>query len=274
MKTRIISGVVFAILGIIFLMINNPIVDTVVVTLLALIGMREYFNAFKSTKIKPIKWVGYIACLGILMYGNSLLDTATKVMVLKIMLPISVIGTFCYIVLTNLKRTIVDIAITFFGILYVPLLFIFLKLILTIPDYGRLYFIYVIIAAFVSDTAAYFIGCKFGKNKLCPDISPKKSVEGAVAGVVAVAVVFAIYTAILKIYANVDFSIILMVVAGIISAIAGQFGDLSASAVKRYCKIKDFGNIMPGHGGVLDRFDSILFVAPMIYAFINIYLLK
>ncbi len=274
MKERIISGVVFAIIGIIFLALNNPIVDTIVVTALAIVAMREYSKAFEKIKIKPITWIGYISCLGILFYGNAILPTDTKVMALKLFLPISIIGTFCYIVLTNLKRTIIDVAVTFFGVLYVPVLFMFLKLMLTIPEAGRLYFIYVIIAAFVSDTAAYFIGCKFGKRKLCPDISPKKSVEGSIAGVVAVVIAYAIYTIILNVYFDMNLPILFMIFAGVISSIAGQFGDLSASAIKRYCKVKDFGNIMPGHGGILDRFDSMLFVAPIVYAFLNLYIFK
>lgn len=271
MKTRIISGIVFAVIGILILVINNPIVYTIVITLLALIAMHEYCKAFKNTNIRPISWIGYISCLSIIFYGNALLPMNTKIMCLKIFLPIAVIGTFAYIILTNLKRTIVDIAVTFFGILYIPVLFIFLKIILTMPGKGIIYFVYVIIAAFVSDTAAYFIGSKFGKTKLCPDISPKKSVEGAIAGIVAVVIAFGIYTLIINTYFNINLPIILMLFAGIITSIAGQFGDLSASAIKRYCKVKDFGKLIPGHGGVLDRFDSILFVAPIIYAFLNIY---
>ncbi|MEG2460393.1 MAG: hypothetical protein RSB87_04695, partial [Clostridia bacterium] len=134
MKKRIISGIIFAIIGIAVLALNNPIVDTIVITLLALIGMYEYYHAFKKTNIKPISWVGFISCLGLLFYGNAILPTSTKIMSLKIFLPIAIIGVFCYIVLTNLKRTIVDIAVTFFGILYVPLLFVFLKLILAMEN--------------------------------------------------------------------------------------------------------------------------------------------
>ncbi|MNI47465.1 Phosphatidate cytidylyltransferase [compost metagenome] len=127
--------------------------------------------------------------------------------------------------------------------------------------------------AFASDTFAYFIGSKFGKTKLCPDISPKKTVEGAIGGILGVMITYCVITYIANTYFMMDFNIIYILLAGVIAGISGQFGDLSASAIKRYCKVKDFGNLMPGHGGILDRFDSILFVAPIIYIFLKLYIL-
>ena len=271
MKERVISGVVFAIIGILILVINNPILDTIVVTLLALIGMYEYNHAFKNIGIKPISWVGYLGCLSMLFIGNDIISVENKMLIIKFLLPLVIIGVFCYIIMTNLKRTIIDVAVTFFSLLYVPFLLCFIKLVLLMEN-GRALFVFVLIAAFVSDMAAYFVGRKFGKTKLCIDISPKKSVEGAIAGVVAVVITFGIVTVIFNNMLNMNMPLLLMLVAGVISSIAGQFGDLSASAIKRYCKVKDFGKIMPGHGGILDRFDSIMFVAPIIYLFLNIYI--
>lgn len=271
MKERVISGVIFAIIGILILAINNPILDTIVVTLLALIGMYEYNHAFKNIGIKPISWVGYLSCLSILFIGNDIISTANKVLMIKLFLPIVIIGSFCYIIMTNLKRTIIDIAVTFFSILYVPFLISFIKFVL-LMDNGRLLFMFVIVAAFVSDMAAYFVGRKFGKKKLCKDISPKKTVEGSIAGVLAVVIVFGILTTVYNLYFAMNLPMMSMLLAGLVASIAGQFGDLSASTIKRYCKVKDFGKIMPGHGGILDRFDSIMFVAPIIYLFLNLYI--
>jgi phosphatidate cytidylyltransferase len=127
-----------------------------------------------------------------------------------------------------------------------------------------------LIGAWLGDSGAYFVGRKFGKHQLSPKISPKKTVEGAVGGVVTVAVIFILFT-----YAYQLFCIhvrpgavvlhpnyLLITILGIICGILGIIGDLSASIIKRSAGIKDFGNIMPGHGGLMDRFDSVLFVAP------------
>ena len=137
---------------------------------------------------------------------------------------------------------------------------------------GRFYIWLVFLGAFASDTFAFLVGKKFGKTKLCPDISPNKTVEGSIGGIVGVIISYAILTYIGNTWLNLDLNYLYMVIAGVIAGIAGQFGDLSASAIKRYCGVKDFGNLIPGHGGILDRFDSILFVAPVIYMFLKVYI--
>jgi phosphatidate cytidylyltransferase len=135
---------------------------------------------------------------------------------------------------------------------------------------GMFYVLVALTASWMSDTGAFFAGHLFGRRKLAPAISPKKTVEGAVGGILVAAVSLwalgAAYTAYciqmgLKVQIN---DTILLACAPFLSA-AGVMGDLSASAIKRQFKIKDFGNIMPGHGGVIDRFDSVLFVMPLVY---------
>jgi phosphatidate cytidylyltransferase len=136
-------------------------------------------------------------------------------------------------------------------------------------DFHGVYYVILCLAgAWMGDSGAFFIGRKFGKHKLAPDISPKKTVEGAVAGVVTVAVVFVGFSFAYQIFCgyvyDVFFTVNLLLVGimGIACGVLGIIGDLSASVIKRSTGIKDFGNIMPGHGGLMDRFDSVLFVAP------------
>ena len=270
MKKRVISGIVFSLIWIAILLINNDWFDTSVVAILSLIATYEYFKAFKNAGHNPISWIGYLGCLTIFLMGG-IIPEEYKVLLIKIVVPLGLISAFTYMILGKVKRTIIDVAITIFSLLYIPFLFSFIKLILDM-EYGRFFILYVLCGAFISDTFAFLVGSKLGKTKLAPDISPNKTVEGSIGGIVGVIIFYVIITFIGKEVLTVDVNVFYWVLAGIAAAVAGQFGDLTASAIKRYCKVKDFGNIMPGHGGILDRFDSLMFVAPIVYIFIKLYI--
>ena len=211
-----------------------------------------------------------MGCVAIFLTGG-IVPEEYKLMIIKFVIPVGLISAFTYIILGNVRRTIIDVAITVFSLLYIPVMFSFLKLILAM-EYGRFYILYVFCGAFVSDTFAFLVGSKFGKTKLAPDISPNKTVEGSIGGICGVILSFVIITLIGKFKLSIAGNVFYWILVGIAASVAGQFGDLTASAIKRYCKIKDFGNIMPGHGGILDRFDSLMFVAPIVYLFIKIYI--
>jgi len=137
-------------------------------------------------------------------------------------------------------------------------------------DEGGAYWIwFVFIGAWVSDIFAYFSGLLFGKKKLIPSVSPKKTVAGAIGGALGAAVGFLIFGFFVKDSIGSP-NIFVLFFVGLIASASGQIGDLVASVIKRECGIKDYGKIMPGHGGAMDRFDSILFVAPVIYLFMQI----
>lgn len=264
-----ISGAILILIILCIGVFNNPLVDTAVISILALIGMYEYIKAFKIAGYKPISWIGYLSVIGILSFNNYI-NQENMMLILKIGMPVLVIIVFAYIILTKLKRTIVDVAITVFGIIYIPFMFSFMQMIL-LMETGRVLIFYVFAAAFASDTCAFLVGTKFGKNKLCPEISPKKTIEGSIGGVVGVIICFLIITIIGNSFFEMSYNILYMIIAGVVAGIAGQLGDLSASAIKRFCGIKDFGNLIPGHGGILDRLDSLLFVSPIMYAFLVLY---
>ena len=122
----------------------------------------------------------------------------------------------------------------------------------------------VFMGAWVTDTAAYFVGKFLGKHKLIPDVSPKKTVEGAIGGTVFCIVAFVVYGILVNKFAGIEVNLVFLAVAGLVASIVSQLGDLSMSKLKRTYGIKDFGNLLPGHGGVLDRFDSILAVSPVL----------
>ena len=154
---------------------------------------------------------------------------------------------------------------TLFAPLYVGLLISFVIL-LREAEYGQFFVWLIFISAWGSDTCAYFTGSLIGKHKLAPVLSPKKTVEGAIGGAVGAGLLAVVYTYIYTLFAIPYMRENMLLIVGIVvvSAILSQFGDLAASAIKRTLGVKDFGYIFPGHGGVLDRFDSILFVAPFI----------
>ena len=139
---------------------------------------------------------------------------------------------------------------------------------------GLMYLIMGLCGAWLADSGAYFVGTFIGKKKLCPEISPKKTVEGFVGGIFITGLLFMLinfgYSKILP-HFTVSVNYFEVCVLGMILAVVGTLGDLSASVVKRQCGIKDYGNIMPGHGGLMDRFDSVVFVAPCLYAFVTIF---
>lgn len=136
-------------------------------------------------------------------------------------------------------------------------------------EMGFFIVLFVLLCVWATDVGAYFLGIRFGKHKLAPVISPNKSIEGSIGGMLASIIVAIIY---LQFYNPINFSISAAIVLAILISIVGQLGDLTESAYKRYFGVKDSGKILPGHGGILDRFDSMLFVMPLFQIFINIYL--
>ena len=133
---------------------------------------------------------------------------------------------------------------------------------------GEFYWYFIFIGAWITDIFAYFCGMLFGKHKLIPAVSPKKTVEGSIGGTLFCVVAFVGYAIILNTYTVYDISLVTAAFAGLLSALVSQIGDLAMSVIKRTYGIKDYGKIFPGHGGVLDRFDSILAVAVVLAFFL------
>lgn len=257
MKTRIISGVIgFLILFTVVLM-GGPLL-TVSGLLISLIGLYEFNNAMnKINGLKPIKCINYI--LTIILYILIVIDKQNLFMLL---LSAYTISLLCILVIDN-KTKIADIAITALGALYIPFLISHITLLT-----GSIYIWIIFITAWGTDTFAYFVGVTIGKRKLCPNLSPNKSIEGSIGGILGSLGVTLLFSYYFKLE-----SIFLLAILSIVCSILAQFGDLTASRIKRLANIKDFGNIMPGHGGILDRFDSILFTAPIVYYYMVIFVL-
>lgn len=185
----------------------------------------------------------------------------TKILIMFV--PTSIVLLFINVIATSMKIEPKDIFATFFGICYVIGFLVFLPLLYSMPS-GKFLIWYILIAAWGTDTFAYAVGMRFGKHKLTK-ISPKKSVEGSIGGTIGAVVLALIYTAIVQRYVDLNLSYVFVAIATLVLSILSQLGDLSASSIKREMDIKDYGNLIPGHGGMLDRIDSIIFVAPFAY---------
>ena len=245
---------------IIVLLLGNKYVIDVALAIVAVIALHEYFNAF--SKYKPIKWIGYLSAISI-----SLIHIIPEDMLLKtiaLVIPVIVIVLFMQLVIKNMKISIIDIAITLFGICYIVLFILFIPL-MAGEENGKIYIWYIFIISWGTDIFAYLVGKRFGKHKFSK-ISPNKSIEGCVAGIVGAVVLALIYTFFVNKFASVHvISYVAITIVAIILSIVGQFGDFSASSIKRFVGIKDFSNLIPGHGGILDRIDSLIFIAPFAY---------
>jgi len=258
---RITSALLGFPLVVIVLTFGNKYVVDVFLAVIAMLGMQEYFNAI-SKDSKPVRWIGYISCLFIAVI--HIIQPYIQIsQVLMMAIPALMLILFSQVILTNMKTTFKDIAYTLFGILYVIGCISFIALLRGI-DNGRILIWYAIIAAWGTDTFAYLIGKKFGKHKI-NKISPKKSIEGSIAGIIGAVIIALIYTYTINNIYNLQYSYMFISVITVILSILGQIGDFAASSIKRYVDVKDYSNLIPGHGGMLDRIDSLMFLTPLAY---------
>lgn len=216
--------------------------------------------------------LGYIAAISISVIRlfhlqSSLVDVNDDMLKVMFMLVIfSTLFVFFHVLASGMKRSVVDAAITIFGIMYIPVFVIFMPM-LRASQNGVFLVWYIIICGWATDIFAYLIGGKLlgAKKHKFSGISPNKSIEGCIAGCVGAVACSLIYTYFCNMYFFTNISYIYIILISFVLSIIGQIGDFAASSIKRYNDIKDFGNIIPGHGGLLDRIDSLLFIAPIAY---------
>jgi phosphatidate cytidylyltransferase len=258
MATRAVAG--FVLLVIMFAVIYFAPVWAlpIAVSLISVLAVHEILNTTGFVRRKRLLSYAMVfsALIPIWVYFGSINELA-------------VMGVFFFVFLLFLESltgardvTFETITGVFFASIVIPL---FLSSIVRIcaEENGRFLVLLPLLSAFASDVFAYLVGKRFGKNKLCPEISPNKTVEGSIGGLLMAPVVLVITGWIFQRYFHFEVSYLRLVLYGLAGAFSGQIGDLSMSFVKRQFHIKDFGTIIPGHGGILDRFDSVLFAAPL-----------
>lgn len=262
--TRLMSSVILVVLALLFILTGGYVLAAVLF-FLAMTAFRELMKACKLSgkdgKPGGLEIIGYV---GIVVYYLQMTFLTEREFLFLTLIVILVAFMFLY-VFAFPKYRAEQIMCAFFCVAYAPVMLSFIYLVRVQP-YG-IYTVWMIfISSWICDTCAYVVGMLFGKHKLAPVLSPKKSIEGAIGGIVGSALVGAVYAYFVVESVISEQRIIgAFILISAVGAVISQVGDLAASAIKRNHEIKDYGKLIPGHGGVMDRFDSVIFTAPMIY---------
>lgn len=261
--SRYLIGLIGAPIIFLIFSLNNHWVLSGLLVIISLICLYEYYSAFKEkNKANPSKWIGYLFSIILIPCGILLKQSFLPVLV--VFLLISLFVLFTEMIVLNDKKNFKDVLISFFGIIYLPVFLTMLTLIMNIVPLGNFYIFYILTTSWGSDTFAYIVGNKIGKHKLTK-VSPNKTIEGAIGGIIGSVVFSLLCTLVINNAYQLNISYLNISIISFVLSIIGQIGDLIASAIKRYTGIKDFGNLLPGHGGMLDRIDSLIFIVPFAY---------
>ena len=258
---RITSGLLGFPLVLLILLIGDKIIVDIALSIIALLAMNEYFNAVAKVS-KPVRWLGYLSCLSIALVHIVPKEYLSTIVTLAV--PTILLILFSQVIATEMKTSFKDIAYTFIGIFYVVFFMMFVAFINGMQD-GNILIWYAIIAAWGTDIFAYFVGKAIGKHKFSK-VSPKKSIEGCIGGTLGAILLMILYTYVANTFWGMNYSYLFIAGIGLILSLIGQIGDFAASSIKRSVDVKDFSNLIPGHGGMLDRIDSLIFLAPFAYA--------
>ena len=266
MKTRIISGVALVVLGLILLLVL-PTWVTAVVTGLG-VAVAAYELLYQTGLMRHPRLVVYAMVSGfsVSIWTWAGRDRAWGLLILLALYT----ALFAELMASHIKLSLEKISLCFVAGWVIPYLFSSIVSILCMPKMGRFYVLLPILMAVVPDSGAYFAGKFFGKHKLAPVISPKKTIEGAIGGVAAGILGMLLYCLVLWLGFGLTVNFGYAAIYGLVGSLASILGDLSFSVIKRQTGIKDYGNLIPGHGGVLDRFDSWCVVAPLCEALLLI----
>ncbi len=257
-KTRLLSGIVLVILALVLILTGGDVL-LVSSLIISYVGMYELYRVFKMEKQLPAI-IGYI--MATIYYINLRFPFIPDMMMYVLG---SLVALMFIYVFTYPKFKTEQILAAFFGVFYVAVMLSYVYQ--TREMKSGIYIVWLIfLCSWVCDTCAYCVGKLIGKHKMAPILSPKKSIEGAVGGVVGTGLLTILYGNVFKKVMEIDANgVMALAIICMIAALISMVGDLAASAIKRNYDIKDYGRLIPGHGGILDRFDSVIFTAPIIY---------
>lgn len=261
MKTRIIAAAVLVPVLFLLTLVAPPIVAALVFGLLLAVGVYELL--YRTGLVRHIRMVSYSAVAAFALSLWSYYGAVRAYLVLGLI--VFTMLLFSEVMMDHVKVSIESVGLCVLAGFLVPYMLSALIRILSDTN-GRYFIMLPFTIAFLSDAGAYFVGLRFGRHKLAPVVSPHKTIEGLLGGVVFAMIGAVICGLILRFGLQFRVNFGLALLYGIVGSLVGVFGDLCFSVIKRQTGIKDYGNLIPGHGGFLDRFDSLVMVAPLIEA--------
>lgn len=258
MKTRIIAAVALLPLLLLIVLVAPKVCTAILFGAMAAIAAYELLNGTGLVKHLRLNIYAMVMALWCSLWSG--LGLGYSWLLLSILL--YWVALMAEVMVSGMKLSFQSVALCIAAGVILPML---LSSLVRIHSWekGRHFVFVPFVFAFLSDTGAYFAGLKFGKHKLAPVISPKKTVEGVVGGVIVTILGMVIYCAVLQFGFKMQANYLLAVVYGLVGSLTSVFGDLCFSVVKRQTGIKDYGNLIPGHGGILDRFDSMMLAGPL-----------
>lgn len=256
--TRLFSGIILVLIALITVGRGGTLLFLTTIAI-SMIGLFELYRVMGIEK-KPLGYIGYLTVFS--YYGLLWFHGEQFMMLMSIAFLMMLMTIYVF---TFPKYKTDEVTVAFFGVFYVAVMLSYLYQVRVVAD-GKYLVWLVFLSSWGCDTFAYCVGMLIGKHKLAPVLSPKKSIEGAVGGVAGAALLGFLYALIFGgAMTEVHNPLAACTFACAIAAVISQIGDLAASAIKRNHQVKDYGHLIPGHGGILDRFDSMLFTAPAIY---------
>lgn len=271
MKQRVITAIFILLAAIPVCIFSGTILFPIVMAFIGFVGVFEMLECMKVEEHKlisaPLYGLALFCPFAVRYFGGVFKSNSHIVMLLLLLYALYLLGVWVFSYEKNQAIDMNPILASTFICLYIIGATSSIIVVRDLP-FGVYYWYFIFIGAWVTDTFAYFTGMVCGKHKLIPNVSPKKTIEGAIGGTLFCVAFFVGFGALINHLAGAELNLVIIGLAGLVSAIVSQIGDLSMSVIKRTHGIKDYGNIFPGHGGILDRFDSILAVSVVIALFL------
>jgi len=266
MLQRVLSGIVLAVFLVAVVVFDKifPLALNIAVAVISAAAVQELAHAL-GLQHKWFLFMPSMAAAAIVPFCNQKFQFLTYCVYTLIV--------FSALIVYHHETTFKEVAVLYSMVVMIPCaLHTLVSLRELNRGHGMFYVLIAVLAAWVADVGAYFAGTLFGKHKLCPEISPKKTVEGFIGGIavdVAVMLLCGLWFSAVFYQGRVEVNYLALFLIGFFGSFISVLGDLSFSIIKRSCHIKDFGQVIPGHGGVLDRFDSVIFTAPFVYLLVT-----
>lgn len=261
MLKRVITGACLVALLVPLILFSGTVALPIVIAIISVVSAYEMAKCMGYSKKPYIAIPVYVAALALPFMMRYIASFVTVAMIAFIFAIVYLLYLFVFIITSHGKLTFSEV-ITFFATeLYIISALNSIIYIRDFNDSGKYIIILIFIGAWITDTFAYFTGVLIGKHKLIEDVSPKKTIEGSIGGMFFCTVFYVLFGIIVGHFFSMNTNLVLLAVSGLLMSVVSQIGDLIMSVIKRHYGIKDYGRIFPGHGGMLDRFDSIIAVS-------------